>query len=96
MSKIEKLVAKITNNPKAVRFDDLDKVMRRYGFERFQASGGTSHYVYAKGDKVVIVVKPHGGKTMVGRHYVEECLTALDGEALDGQDGDEVGESDEG
>lgn len=49
MSKLEKLLQKIKNNPKQVRFDELDKILTRAGFERRQPRGGSSHYYYTKG-----------------------------------------------
>lgn len=46
MSKKEKLVNKIKNNPKTVRFEELDKILKSIGFERRQPSKGSSHYTY--------------------------------------------------
>jgi len=36
MGKLKKLLQKIKNNPKQVRFDELDKILTRAGFERRQ------------------------------------------------------------
>ena len=36
MSKRKKRLAKIRQNPKNVRFEELDRVLRDYGFERRQ------------------------------------------------------------
>jgi hypothetical protein len=44
----EKLKEKITRNPKHVRFGDLDKLLRSYGFSVRQPGGGSSHYRYAR------------------------------------------------
>ncbi|MCG9966873.1 toxin HicA [Pelotomaculum terephthalicicum JT] len=49
MSKLEKLLQKIKNNPKQVRFEELDKILTRAGFEKRQPKGGSSHYYYTKG-----------------------------------------------
>jgi len=46
MTKREKRLARIRNNPKNVRFEELDRLLRDYGFERRQPSGGSSHYFY--------------------------------------------------
>lgn len=46
MSKKEKLINRIKNNPKTVRFEELDKILIDIGFERRQASKGSSHYTY--------------------------------------------------
>jgi len=48
VGKLEKLLQKIKNNPKQVRFDELDKILTRAGFERRQPRGGSSHYYYTK------------------------------------------------
>lgn len=56
---IEKDLYRIKQNPKGVRFDQLEKIILRKGFKRVNISG--SHYVYKKGSKILTVVKPHGG-----------------------------------
>ena len=33
MTKLDKLFSDIVNNPKDVRFEDIDKVLKYYGFE---------------------------------------------------------------
>jgi len=49
VSQWEKLLQSIRNNPKSVRFEELDKVLRNTGFERKQSGKGTSHYRYVLG-----------------------------------------------
>ncbi len=56
MSKREKLLEKIRNNPKNVRFDDLDSILIDYGFVRRQSGKGTSHYVYKLDTHKIVVV----------------------------------------
>ena len=48
MSKLEKLLQRIKNNPRTVRFEELDKILRREGYECSQPRGGSSHYTYRK------------------------------------------------
>ncbi|HAU32015.1 MAG TPA: toxin HicA [Desulfotomaculum sp.] len=55
MGKLEKLLQKIKNNPKQVRFDELDKILIRSGFEKRQPRGGSSHYYYTKGPLMISV-----------------------------------------
>ncbi|HAG10905.1 MAG TPA: toxin HicA [Desulfotomaculum sp.] len=55
MSKLEKLLQKIKNNPKQVRFDELDRILTRAGFERRQPGSGSSHYYYTKGPLMISV-----------------------------------------
>ncbi|GAX88623.1 type II toxin-antitoxin system HicA family toxin [Effusibacillus lacus] len=81
MSKLEKLWQKIKNNPKQVRFEELDKLLVKAGFERRQPRRGSSHYVYRKaGSKPVTVPyrQPH-----ILSVYVEEAIKVLEGEFED-------------
>ncbi|NMB97279.1 MAG: hypothetical protein GYA02_11830 [Clostridiaceae bacterium] len=49
MSHYKKLYLKIKNNPKNVRFDEIDKLLTKIGgFER--RNKGTSHYIYSHPD----------------------------------------------
>ena len=55
MSKLEKLLERIKNNPKTVRFEELDKLLIRAGFTKRQSKKGSSHYYYTKEDKAISV-----------------------------------------
>ncbi|MGE5576973.1 MAG: type II toxin-antitoxin system HicA family toxin [Syntrophothermus sp.] len=55
LGQFEKLLEKVRNNPKTVRFEELDKILRRNGFRCRQPHGGSSHYVYIK-DATTLVV----------------------------------------
>ena len=55
MTRKEKLLQKMKNNPKSVKFEDIDKIMREVGFERRQPSRGSSHYTYSYKDKTLTV-----------------------------------------
>lgn len=46
MTKKDKLLARIIKNPKDIDFDDIDKVLKHYGFDCRRARGGSSHYNY--------------------------------------------------
>ena len=48
MSRMEKLLEKIRNNPKDVSYEDLDKLLRWAGFIRRVQHSGTSHFYYSK------------------------------------------------
>jgi len=49
---------RIKENPKGVRFGELQKVILRAGFRLVNIRG--SHHVYKKGSKILTIVKPHG------------------------------------
>ncbi|TGE39376.1 toxin HicA [Desulfosporosinus fructosivorans] len=80
MSKLKKLLERIRNNPKNVRFEELDKILIHYGFTKRQSSGGSSHFYYTKGEKLLSVPfhKPHIKVT-----YVERAIELLEGEISD-------------
>ena len=75
MTKRKKRLAKIRSNPKNVRFDDLDQVLRDYGFRRRQPRGGSSHYFYFLGDKRLTIPMK---RTFVKTVYVKRILSMLE------------------
>lgn len=79
MGKLRKLLEKIRNNPKTVRFEELDKILISAGFTRRQSGKGSSHYLYKLGDKMLCVPfrQPH-----VLRVYVERAIELI-GDALE-------------
>lgn len=76
MSKLTKLYEKVKNNPKQVRFDELDKLLIYYGFQRKQPRSGSSHYIYTYGSVRVTVPfkQPH-----IKSVYVKLAIDALEG-----------------
>ena len=46
MSKFDKLIERIANNPKDTSFDELDKILSKLGYEKNNSNG--SHFVYRK------------------------------------------------
>lgn len=74
MSQWEKLLKSIHSNPKSVRFEELDKVLRNIGFERKQAGKGTSHYRYVLGTDQIVVPR-HGNH--VKEVYVKQVIEIL-------------------
>jgi len=75
MSQRDKLLEKIRNNPRQVRFEDLDSLLRQYGFARRQPRGGSSHYVYTCGP-VVITIARH--KPYVHSKAVKQVLEFIE------------------
>jgi len=57
--KKEKIFDRIRNNPKAVRFEELKKVLTDVGFEERQPKGGSSHYIYCHVslDRIVVLTR---------------------------------------
>lgn len=75
MTKRAKRLEKIRQNPKNVRFEDLDRVLQDYGFERRQPRSGSSHYVYLW-DELQLTV-PYK-RPFLKSHYIREALSLID------------------
>jgi hypothetical protein len=74
VSQLEKLIARIRNNPKDVRFEDACRVAERLGFTGSRASG-TSHRAYSRtGEPVGLNFQNHKGKIPP---YQARQLTAM-------------------
>jgi len=76
MSKQGKLLTRMRNNPVTVSFDELDTVLRSYGFEARQPKGGSSHTIYSRKGHASITVpfkRPH-----VKKIYVKHVLALID------------------
>lgn len=73
MSRREKLLARIRNNPRGVRFEELAKLLEWYGFELKRVRG--SHHAYTRGHHNLIVPrrKPH-----LHSYIVKDALEILD------------------
>jgi len=52
MSKHEKLLQRFRNNPKAVRFEEIDALLLRLGFDKRQSG---SHATYTFGQHLITV-----------------------------------------
>jgi hypothetical protein len=46
VTKKAKLLQKLKNNPKNIRFEEIDNLLVNIGFTRRQPSKGSSHYTY--------------------------------------------------
>lgn len=77
MTKREKRVKKIFQNPRTVPFKELDRVLKNFGFAVRQPKSGNSHYVYTK-EKVQMSV-PYR-RPYVKEVYVKRVLEIIGGE----------------
>ena len=73
MSKKEKALARLRQNPKHVRYEEIEKFLLRLGFKKRQ--DGTSHATFTFGVHIVTVPKR---KPFVKPKYVELVLELLD------------------
>ena len=74
MGKLEKLIEKIMMLDKNLRFDEVAKVLIRFGYIQNQPGGGSSHYTFRKEGKIPITI-PKGNHII--KVYVELVRDAL-------------------
>ena len=55
---MDKDLIKIKENPRGVRFRELEKAILKAGFRRANTKG--RHHVYKKENKILTIVRPHG------------------------------------
>jgi predicted RNA binding protein YcfA (HicA-like mRNA interferase family) len=77
MSKRDKLRRKLRNNPKGVRFTDLETLLHQFGFTLARIKGSHHFFRYQHGGIYVIMVVPVHGN-MVKPHYVKDSIELLD------------------
>lgn len=76
VTRADKLFASIVNNPKDVRFEDLDKVLKSHGFSRRNPKGGSSHYTYFHPKLTDILTIPKNKP--IKAIFVKEAISAID------------------
>lgn len=74
MSKRQKLISKIKNNPGDARFQDLRKLLLDAGFEESQPRNGSSHRTYRKPNAQKVTLRKTGKP---GKAYTLEVLDAI-------------------
>ena len=75
MSKKEKLLERFRQNPKNVRFEEIETVLSAFGFRKRKGEG--SHATFIMGSHVITVPRPHR-TPFVKRCYVDLLLEELD------------------
>lgn len=75
MTKRQKRLERIRDNPKNVRFEDLDQLLFDYGFARRQPRGGSSHYIYTRG-KLRLTIPMN--RPYLKEVYIRNVLKLLD------------------
>lgn len=78
MSKWDKLLRRIYNLTKDLRFDELKKVLESYGYIMNSPRGGSSHYTFRKAGCSPITIPKH---EPIKRVYVEMVRQIVESEA---------------
>ena len=77
MSKWDKLLMRISNLSKDIRFDELRKVMESYGYKMNAPRSGSSHYTFRKQGKSPIIIPKH---EPIKKVYVEMVRKVVESE----------------
>jgi len=74
LSKRDKQLQAIRNNPKNVRFETIQSILLSYGFTETTPGGGSSHYTFSKGIYRVTVVK----NKPINSIYIKQAIRIID------------------
>ena len=82
MSKWDKLLMRISNLSKDIRFDELRKVMESYGYTMNAPRSGSSHYTFRKQGCQPITIPRH---EPIKKVYVEMVKEIVESEAMNNE-----------
>lgn len=82
MSKWDKLLMRISNLSKDIRFDELRKVMESYGYKMNAPRRGSSHYTFRKPGCQLITIPRH---EPIKKVYVEMVKEIVESEAMNNE-----------
>ena len=74
MSKRDKRLEAIRNNPKNVKFETIRRILLNHGFTETVPSGGSSHYTYHKGIYRITIVKDKP----INSIYIKQAIKIID------------------
>ena len=76
MTRREKLLRKMREHPENVRFSEIEALLRYEGFVLFNRRGSHSTY-HHQDNRVLTVVRPHGGRKTCHPADVRRVLEVL-------------------
>ena len=82
MYKWDKLLMRISNLSKDIRFDELRKVMESYGYKMNAPRRGSSHYTFRKPGCQPITIPRH---EPIKKVYVEMVKEIVESEAMNNE-----------
>lgn len=80
MSKFDKLIQRIKNLDKGLRFDELKKVLESHGYTMHSPRGGSSHYTFRKAGHIPITIPKHEPIKTIYVLMVKEAIEGDDAE----------------
>ena len=80
MSKWEKLLERVRSLSGDVRFEELKRILERYGYIMTAPSNGSSHFTFRKNGYPSITIPKHNP---VKKHYVRTVKDAIENEEAD-------------
>lgn len=83
MTKWDKLILRIRNLSKDLRFAELRNVLESYGYEMHAPRGGSSHYTFRKQGCRPITIPKH---EPIKKIYVEMVRRIVESEAMENED----------
>lgn len=83
MSSWDKLLNKILSLDKNLRFDELRKVLEKYGYTMYAPRSGSSHYTFRKPGCSPITIPKH---EPIKKVYVELVRDAVESEVRKNED----------
>ena len=82
MSKWDKLLNKIKNLSKDIRFAELKKILEEYGYVMYSPRGGSSHYTFRKPGCRPITIPKH---EPIKKVYVEMVKAIVESEGQENE-----------
>lgn len=58
MSKWDKLITRLYSLDPDLRYEELKKILERYGYVAKETSGGSSHITFCKPDRQIVITIP--------------------------------------
>lgn len=83
LSRWDKLLARVKELSKDLRFDELRKILEWYGYEMHAPRGGSSHYTFRKPGCSPITIPKH---EPIKKVYVELVREVVEREASNHED----------
>lgn len=81
MSKWNKLIARLYSLDTDLRYADLSKILKSYGYIPQETNGGSSHITYRKKGRTPITIPRHG---KIKKAYIELVRSAVEKEESNG------------